>query len=53
MRRRSFILFFGLPLVALGIYTNRLDTPVGVSVGLVLGALALWFVNERLRSRSS
>ena len=49
MRRRSFILFFGLPLLALGIYINTLGVHVGASVGLVLGALALWFVNERVR----
>jgi hypothetical protein len=49
MRRRSFVLFFGLPLVALGIYTSWVDAHAAVSVGLVLGALALWVVNERLR----
>ncbi len=49
MRRRSFILFFGLSLVAIAIYLNTLGVHVGASVGLVLGALALWFVNERLK----
>ena len=50
MRRRNFILFFGLPLIALGLYLNSAGVHVGASVGLVLGALALWFVNERVRS---
>jgi hypothetical protein len=49
MRRRSFILFFGLPLLALGIYTSLGDGNTGLSIGLVLGALVLWIVNEKVR----